>query len=220
MKTIKNKKILVIVLSFVLLTVIALSASIFGRTDWNNLKDKIDDLTQKEEVVETKNYIYNADFSINTTGISVFTEENCANETKHTYEFMDGYVSDTGINSDCDFELYSVVNGLYVKNMSETANVSVSQYIRNSKDLIGNDVTMSFSYNGVIYVKTFNFVEGEEYKLSTGKLCYTLSYTQNSVVIFTLKIEPGFEGVINWIQLELGNIFTGFSEGPVNLSWA
>lgn len=213
----KNRIKKIITISAVVLLLIATLgtfAAFFGKNDFAKVKDKWNDIKdkfQQEEVVQdNKNLISNSNFQINTTGITIFTEETALDSEKNTFVFMDGFVSDVGAAQGSDFELYAVENGLYVKNMSETANVSVSQYITDSSKIFGQDVTVSFSYNGVVYSKSFNFIEGEEYKLATDKLCYTLTYSQNGSVVFTLKLEKGFEGIINWVQLELGSVFTGY----------
>ena len=39
--------------------------------------------------------------------------------------------------------------------------------------------------------------------------------TPNTYVTVDIQANAGFEGTINWIQLEFGDVFTGYSQGPL-----
>ena len=83
-KSNKFKKILTISLVTLLaIGTLGISLAFFGKGDFTKVKDTIKDtIVREEETKENRNLIYNSDFKINTTGITVFNEENSADSTK------------------------------------------------------------------------------------------------------------------------------------------
>ena len=211
----KTKKILIIALSVLLVGLVGAMGAIFGKTDWNNLKNKVNEIINQEEIVETKNLIYNSDFSINTSGKTVFSsEDGVAIGT----EFFDGWFDNRGTST--DYTLYSTTSGMYAK-IGEDAGTrfDIVQHISSSEGLIDNVYTMAISINDVVYSKTFTLVQGEFVYLDIEPLAVTMTLaSDNGFLRQFIGLQPGFEGIVNWIQLEEGNIFTGYAQGPLTYS--
>ena len=212
----KTKKILIIALSVMLVGLIGAMGAIFGKDDLNKAKDKFNELTEQEVVVETKNLVYNADFQINTTGIDIYNETNA---TKYQDPIFDGWNMTTTVDTENPqaFILRETDDGLYVNTEGQ---VAIYQAILDDEKIIGKTVTFSFSVNDVVYSKTFKIDEPEtEYKVVAGStlvvnyIRYRLENgTYQSKVV--CGFHSGFEGVLNWVQIEQGDVFTGFGQGP------
>lgn len=212
----KFKKIIIIsVVVLLLLGTLGTFLAFYGRDDFNYVKNKVENAFVKEELTENRNLIYNSDFSINTSGIDVFTQET---STKYGDPLFDGWILNHG---NCDnFKLYSTDSGLYLK-VDETANLhfDMSHRVMNSSGFLGDTFTMTFSLDGVVYSKTFDLtLANTEYRLSSNHLVATFSKYSSSTsytyVTVNIQANAGFEGTINWIQLEFGDVFTGYSQGP------
>ena len=213
MKKNKIKKILTIS-GIVLLMIATLGtfAAFFGKNDFSKVKDKWNDIKdkfQQEEVVEASpNLIYNSNFKINTTGSSIF---NNSNEL-----IFDGWKINTTENP--NYEMVLVEDGLFVKvpTAEVSDNIDIGQHIMDSESVIGQVVTMSISLDGVVYSKTLHIENDNDwsYSLNTDKLVLTLVHYTKGISQFIVRFKTGFEGTINWVQLEQGSIFTGYAEGP------
>ena len=203
-----KKKIIIIALSLVLFLVAGAFVSLFGKQDFEKVKDKIN--INQEETVEIRNLLYNSDFSINTSGKELFSSED---GVKYGTKFFDGWSDNCGTCT--DYLLYSTNSGLYAKIGADTSSLDLVQYIDFGKDYVGKDYTLTISVNGVVYSKSFNFINGTEYILNTGSFVVVFSMTTDSGYLkCVIQFKPSFDGEINWVQLEKGLIFTGHSEGP------
>ena len=203
----KKKKITIIVLSLVLFLVAGAFVGLFGKQDMQKIKDTF----QQEETVNLSNLIYNADFSINKDNVKEVT-----NETVSTYgkAILDGWYFTA-----FDAESYVAVplsNGLYVKVVGETGHLSLQQHIYDAGAVIGQTVTMSFSVNNIVYTKTFTAnVEGQYYSLGNDNgLLASMTRHIDGKVSFYLDFKNNFDGILNWVKLEKGSVFTGYSDGP------
>ena len=207
----KTKKFLIIVLSVMLFGLIFASASIFGKDDWNNLKNKFNDLTQQEEVV-SKNLVNNSDFKINTTGITIFNETNCTTETAN---LIDNWVISP---YECiDFTIYQVSDGLMIFNDDADHKLSVRQrFTENNcaEKYVNKDLTFTTSINGVVYSFSMNLEMGKQatLKIPDGSVNIAVS-THPSINQLSVLYEVSASSnvVINWAQLEEGSVFTGYN---------
>lgn len=213
----KFKKIIIIsVVVLLLLGTLGTFLAFYGRDDFNYVKNKVENAFVKEELTENRNLIYNSDFSINTSDINVFTQET---STKYGDKLFDGWFL---MHGNCEgFELYSTDKGLYLKVDEEaTHHFDMAHRIMNSSDYLGDKFTMAFSLDGIVYSKTFDLtLANTEYRLSSNHLVATFTKytnsTSNTYVTVDIQANAGFEGTINWIQLEFGDVFTGYSQGPL-----
>ncbi|MFQ6752529.1 MAG: hypothetical protein ACLRFL_03095, partial [Clostridia bacterium] len=75
----KNKVKKILLISLVVLLAIGtlgMSLAFFGKDDFNNLKNKVEDaFVQEEETKQSVNIIKNSNFKVNTTNVTMFTEE-------------------------------------------------------------------------------------------------------------------------------------------------
>ena len=216
----KLKKVLIgSLVSLLAIGTLGTSLSFFGRDDFNKAKDTIKDAFVKEEdAVVTKNILCNTDFQVNTTGKSVFTQ---ADISKVNDLCVNGWASNTTANDTFDFVLMPVEDGLYAK-LSETQNgeVRLLQHITAEK-VLGKTLTLSFSVNNVVYTNVFYFdVAQREVLYSNSGLNFAIissADTETSgVVSFIVGFKPSFEGVLNWVQLEVGDVFTGYAQGSTS----
>ena len=208
----KNKIKKIITISAVVLLMIATLgtfAAFFGKSDFVKVKDKWNDIKdkfQQEEVVSNVNLLSNSNFQINTSGIDVFTNENAGtiNST-----FMDGWMNPNG--KECVFEMNIVDNGLFVKVSEDSANeFHIKQSLNEPGLVIGQTVTMSFSVNDIVYSGTVSLVDGVWNRIDGSGVEYSMVLQSAGGVSVFVCFEQGFEGVVNWVQLELGNTFTGY----------
>lgn len=205
----KVKKILLISL-VVLLAVgtLGMSLAFFGKDDFTWVKNKVEDaFVQEEETKENVNLISNSNFKINTSGVTEFTQ---ANVTKYKDPFVDDWYS---MHGDCDnFLVIPVDNGLYIKvDESASQHLDISQNMKSSEGFLGETFTVSFSVDDVVYSKTFVLeLTATEYRLSTGSLLATITKHAGTHTSLTIQVKAGFEGTVNWVQVEKGDVFTGY----------
>lgn len=203
----KFKKITIIVLSIMLIGLLGAIVALFGKSDFAKLKDKIKDNTQEEVVVASKNMVRNSNFQTNTTDIKVFNAENSGTQGD---VFMDGWYNFDINFSGTDYLVYAVDNGLYIQYNSE-GNISIGQDLETPEAVIGQTCTMSMSVNDVVYTKVISIIDQEWFTMQCDELSLAVIYNSTSTgeVSFVIKANQGFEGVVNWVQLELGDVFTG-----------
>lgn len=215
----KTKKILIIVLSVMLIGLVLASASIFGKDDWNNLKDKFNDLTQQEEVVvESKNALKNSDFSINTKEITVFDETVHPVPGSTTTMIDNWYLNKADGQTASDekvvkYTAYQTEDGLYFKNTGDY-DLSLQQVIEEGVVKYANkEMTLSISIDDVVYTATgvLSGYHSISIKIGTLQSAYaTVLFSQNSCNV-QVDLKAGSNVTINWVQLEEGNVFTGYN---------
>lgn len=206
-----KKKIIIIALSLVLFLVAGAFVSLFGKQDFEKVKDKINEATKQETVVND-NLIYNANFKINSRNISKFNQDNI---TTYEDKFLDGW-NKTNFNGST-FEVVQVENGMFVSVVGEENKaLSMQQPIEDDSAVIGQSITMSFSVNGVVYSKSFTeTIDGEYYALGIDNGLYLQMFRHSDgSSVFYVEFRTGFEGILNWVKLETGTVFTGYSDGP------
>lgn len=212
----KIKKIITIsAIILLLVATLGTFAVFFGKEDFAKIKDKWNDTFQKEEVVvESSNLIKNSNFQTNTTGITTFTSENVT--SYHTAMF-DEWKSESAMGEGA--LIVVTENGLYAKFPEEysldstSTDFMIGQYVEGIDNVFGQVVTLTFSVDNVVYSKTFEFSE-KDYHYSVGTVDNLLvsmcRYSTTNLSNVVLKFNAGFEGVVNWIQLEQGSVFTGY----------
>ncbi len=206
-----KKKIIIIALSLLLIFVAGAFVALFGKQDFEKVKNKINEATKQETVVND-NLIYNANFKINSRNIAKFNQDNI---TTYEDKFLDGWNKTNFTGS--TFEVVQVENGMFVSVIGEENQaLSMQQPIENDGAVIGQAITMSVSVNGVVYSKTFSeTIDGEYYALGidSGLYLQMFRHSEGSAV-FYVEFRAGFEGILNWVKLETGTVFTGYSGGP------
>ena len=211
----KTKRIIMtVVIILLLIATCGVFLAFFGKDDFTKVKDKWKDTFQQEEVVENRNLIYNGDFKINTTENTIFNSENV---TAYNTPMVDGWHSETGLVEGAT--LIVSEDGIYAKISEDYASSHFlfGQNVQNIDSVFGKVVTLTFSVDDVVYSKTFNFeIVDKNYEVvSTDGLSLALCrYPSNGISNVVITLKAGFEGTINWIQLEEGSVFTGYSAGP------
>lgn len=182
------------------------SASIFGKEDWNNLKDKVNDLTQQEETIVSNNILENSNFKATTKPGTIFTEADVE---------MGAYFVDNWhfvVNDASSFEIYQSANGVYVNN--KEGYFSIRQRLDNALGLYDNkEVTLTMSLNDVVFSISGVLSSDNEILLSTNNNVFavaTLIYDMDCLYVNISFKEVG-EFTVNWVQLEEGSIFTGYN---------
>lgn len=201
----KTKKILIIALTVLLVGLIGAMGAIFGKEDWNKVKDKISDIAQ-EDVVDN-NLLLNSDFSKNTSGVVVYDET----ITVGTY-IVDNWKFYASTTEGLDFVLSQTGSGLYINNSSR--GFSITQSIANGASKYADkDLTLTFSVNDIVYSATFNIGIDETFTLESAdniNAMVGMYITTDSCSLY-LQVKDVTEVVINWIQLEEGTVFTGYN---------
>lgn len=210
----KTKNILIIALSIMLVGLIGAMGAIFGKTDWNNLKNKVNELTQQEEVVETKNLLLNSNFQLDSSDIVFKTNENVAVKNN----IVDDWIRQG--SSDATFEIYKSQAGLHV-NVTDSGSSDgfyIQQYFcREFGKYSDMPLTFSTSVNGVIYSNTFEFNDENKGEIQIFELFSSVNIgfayleVDGAGYKVLFKVTGPVEFVINWVQVEEGNVFTGYN---------
>ena len=201
----KTKRILTIIgVSLLLIATLGTFMAFFGKNDLANFKDKVEDaFVKEEETAINNNILKNSNFSQNSGEIKIFTHDNVVLDDS----FTDDWVCH-GVSS--NFEAYQISDGLYVSNNS-TESIQLTQFIENGVSLYcGKEITATVSVDGVVYSATFVVNSGEfksvEFPTASGLV---IRCSGSTTFKATLSIGQG-QYFINWVKLELGNVFTGY----------
>lgn len=209
----KTKRILMTV-GVVLLIIATLGTfmAFFGRNDFVNFKDKVEDaFVKEEETKENVNFIKNSNFKINTTEIEIFDETNCSSENPN---LVDGW--SISPHESTNFTIYQVSDGLMVSNEDTTNKLSVRQRFTDidcTEVFVAKDLTFTTSINGVVYSYTMNLEMGKQALLTTSdnlvRIAVSTHPSLNQLSVL-YEISASSKVIINWAQLEEGTIFTGY----------
>ena len=209
-KSRKFKKILTISLVTLLaIGTLGVSLAFFGRDDFNKAKDAIKDaIVKEEETKENVNLILNSNFQINTTGKELFDETtNASNETK----LVDNWRLNIG-TGDLDFTMYQVAEGLYVRNEGDST-LYISQVIDEGVELCANrELTLTVSIDDVVYSATGILTEtnGVIVKATDVAGSHVQIFINDNKCALSVSAKSGANVIFNWVQLEFGNVFTGY----------
>lgn len=198
----KNKKIVIIALSLVLFLVAGVFISLFGKQDFEKVKDKINNSTQTESNVNV-NLLKNSDFSINNSGLNIFDQES------DSTIFLDDWVL-RGV-ADMEYTIYQVSDGLLIQT-GESSTIGLWQNIDGVNSFINREITLSFSCDGIVYSKTDTLSDTKTFmKIFQPSLqaVVELKISQDYVAV-GFNVLEGFNSTLNWIKLEFGNVFTGY----------
>ena len=205
-----KKKIIIIALSLILFLVAGVFVSLFGKQDIQKIKDNISNSVQSETNVN-QNIIQNSNFSINTTGNTLLNQDNIKNGDV----FLDDWLFCSQDNH--QFTSYLVPTGLYMRN-DGTERFTICQDVSEGVILYGNkEVTLTISVDDIVYSVTgvltendslvINVFSGENNVSNTS----VLLYISTGVLSFNISFNEGANFIMNWVKLELGNVFTGYS---------
>ena len=207
---IRNKKILIIALVLALFLVAGVFVALFGKQDVQKIKDNFSNNEQTTVAPTTNgNILLNSNFALNSSGVVMFNKDNIKSS------FVDNWQCDPG--EDVVFTSYQVPEGIYVRNEG-TASLVFYQDVAEGVKLYGNkEVTLTISVDGVVYSKTGVLTSDKELVLNVYSGAERISYT--SVALFinsgklsvSIKFMGGANFTLNWVKLELGNVFTGYS---------
>lgn len=212
----KNKIKKIITISAVVLLLIATLgtfAAFFGKNDFAKVKDKWNDVKdkfQQEEVVSSVNIVKNSNFKINTTGTDIFTEETSSG---NGVSLVDNWKLNAGSSStDLDFIMYQVDEGFYVRNDGGSP-VYLSQIIEEGIALYANkELTLTVSIDDVVYSASGVLTENDRIQVNINSMVdsHVAIYISNNTCSIGVSLRPGANSIINWVQLEEGNVFTGY----------
>jgi len=204
----KSKKILIIVLSIMLFGLFMAYAAMYGKEDYNKVKDKVNEITQEEVI--NNNILLNSDFSAESDVLTY--DETALTDGSDGHIFENWQLLSTQTEN-CDFEVTKVGAGLFIKSVG-TGTFQVAQTIRNGiTKYADKTLTISASINGVVYSDTFSIGADEEFQMSAlEKLGVRIAtYISSGNMKVMIMVNGPVEAVVNWVQLEEGSVFTGYN---------
>ena len=210
----KNKIKKIITISAVVLLLIATLgtfAAFFGKNDFSKVKDKWNDIKdkfQQEEVVENVNIVKNSNFKINT-----LSESKSFDKTNLTLnkDFIDNWSFFAG-SEEFEAEITLVDNGIHLKNTGNTLCEILYTVEDGVVNYEGDKMTFAVSVDDIVYSLSFDAVFGEVngleiYKDSTVSVGIFPGSGQFRI---SVRFLTGADLTVNWVQLEEGNVFTGY----------
>lgn len=205
----KTKRILIIV-GVVLLTILTFSMfmSFFGKNQLNDFKHKVEDVFVDKTNTVNANILKNSNFKINTSGIEIFDETNCS---VGSTPLVDNWIMSPYAST--DFTLFQVSNGFKCINEDSTNKFSIRQNISDEiVDYLNTELTFSISIDGVVY--TSSGVLSNKWDnisiISLNESVKAFIQFDGSNITTIIEISPKNSVVLNWVKLELGDIFTGY----------
>lgn len=207
-KSNKFKKILTISLVTLLaIGTLGVSLAFFGRDDFNKAKDAIKDSIVREETISDVNIVKNSNFSVSDSNISILDETTLVSGGKVV---NDWYMHTN--DSDLDFVITKTIDGLLVKNEGN-GTFGINQVIADGGILyMEKDLSFTVCVDDIVYSKSFSLVGNE---LESIVVYDTLDffvgvYSGSGQFKVVVEFKPGADVMLNWVQLELGNVFTGY----------
>lgn len=208
----KIKKIAMISLVTLLaIGTLGISLAFFGKGDFTKVKDTIKDtIVREEETKENVNIIKNSNFKVNTTNVTMFTEEtNSVNDSM----LLDDWKLNLGtIGETLDFTMYQVAEGFYVRNDGDIS-IYLAQKIDEGVALYANkELTLTISIDDVVYSASGVLTESNQIQVVVNSLLgsHVSIYINNNTCAIGVSLKSGVNSIINWIQLEEGPVFTGY----------
>lgn len=212
----KNKVKKILLISLVVLLAIGtlgMSLAFFGKDDFTWVKNKVEDAFVKEEeiVQSTKNIALNSNFAINNTENDYYDETVL---TSNIGMVVDNWkylctADDTYVR---DFIMYQTDEGLYIRN-DGTAAFNLIQTIDEGIAKYSNkELTLTFSVDGVVYSKTGVLTEIRGIGVSSnGPVKSNVNiFLSNGQCNLAVSVGAGTNSTVNWVQLEEGNVFSGY----------
>lgn len=200
-----KKKIIIIALSLLLFFVAGAFVGIFGKQDVQKIKDKFNNSTQTEININV-NLLKNSNFSLNDSGIREFNETNVTDAR----EFINNWK--ITLIDGAQFVMYQVNDGLYIRTESNVG-FGIYQSVSEVEEKLANrDLTLTISVDDVVYSTTGILTDVNNrfsLYLASSQIVASLNI-DSGVVAVNFNVNANSNFTVNWVKLELGNVFTGY----------